>query len=113
MSRHRLALLLPLLLVPATFLAGCTGSNNPSSGAPKPGVLRLAMHDDFRTLDPAIAADAANIALLRVIYLSLLDFDDDVNLVPRLAEALRTKRRSRQTHLDSAAQERCLLQQWP
>ncbi len=87
MSRLRLAL---LLLLPAAFLAGCAGSNNPAAGAPKPGVLRLAFHSDFRSLDPAIAADASNLALLRVIYLSLLDFDDDVNLVPRIAEALPT-----------------------
>jgi oligopeptide transport system substrate-binding protein len=81
--------LLLLLLLPA-LLPGCAGSNGPSAGAPKAGVLRLAMRQDFRTLDPAVVTDSLNIAVLRLLYRSLLDFDDDVNLVPMLAEALPT-----------------------
>jgi oligopeptide transport system substrate-binding protein len=83
-----LGLKLSLLLLSAALLPGCSPSNGPSGGALKPGVLRLAFRGDIRTLDPAIASDSTNIAVVRLIYRSLLDFDEDVNLVPMLAEKL-------------------------
>ncbi len=83
MPRHGLEwvlILLPLLAL------GCGGG----SGAPQPGVLRVGQRQDFRSLDPATATDAANIAVVRLIYRSLLDFDDEVNLVPALAADMPT-----------------------
>ncbi len=55
-----------------------------------PGTLRIGQHADFRSLDPAIANDTGRVPFVRMIFQPLLDYDDGVNLVPLLAEAMPT-----------------------
>ncbi len=71
-------------------LAGCEGDVTPPPPTTGwvPGTLRIAMHADFKTLDPALANDTGLVPFIRMIYQPLLDYDDGVNLVPLLAEAM-------------------------
>ena len=46
------------------------------------GVLRVAIPSDARTLDPAIAYDIVTWPLVRAMFHGLIDYDDDLNLIP-------------------------------
>ena len=46
------------------------------------GTLRLALPTDVRSLDPAIAYEPESWPFLRLLYHGLLDYDEDLNLVP-------------------------------
>lgn len=45
-------------------------------------LLRIAIPSDARTLDPAIAYDVVTWPLVRALYHGLVDYDDDLNLIP-------------------------------
>lgn len=44
--------------------------------------LRLAIPSDVNSLDPAIAYDVVGWPLVRLMYNGLIDYDDDLNLIP-------------------------------
>jgi peptide/nickel transport system substrate-binding protein len=78
----RRAFLAALAAAPA-LLSGC------GRGAlPGPGTLRLAFPTDYKSLDPTQLSDTNTLQVLRLMYQSLLDCDDDMNLVPWLAARL-------------------------
>lgn len=54
------------------------------------GTLRLAVKTDVQSLDPAIAYDTFSWPLVRMLYHGLLDYDDEVNLIPWLAAEMPT-----------------------
>src|SRR5215469_9223904 len=81
-SQFRLLLLrLPVLFGLLCFtLAHADGSgetNTPRRG----GIIRLAFLGDLKSLDPAIGFDGDTIPLTRLIFRSLLDYDDGTGLV--------------------------------
>ncbi len=78
----RRAFLAALTASPAALLSGCG-----RSGA-GPRTLRIAYRTDFKTMDPAISYDAETLPYIRLLYQGLLDADDDLKLVPALAEEL-------------------------
>jgi ABC-type transport system substrate-binding protein len=79
---------------------GCQGDE--SAAPPTTGwvadTLRLGQGSDFRSLDPAIANDTANVPIVRMLFQPLLDYDDGVNLVPLTAEALPTLSKDGKTY---------------
>ncbi len=82
------------ILLGVLLLAGCTA---PSGGAAdvEGQYLRLADQDDVPTLDPARGYDTASWQFEEMLFNTLLDYDDDGNLVPELA-----------THWDVSADQR-------
>ena len=65
------------------FLAvSCSGDAPPSRLHPEENVLRIAVPSDPRSLDPAIAYDVVTWPLVRALFHGLVDYDDDLNLVP-------------------------------
>lgn len=72
-----------LLLLAA--LAGCTSPAG--SGESDPQYLRLAESDDVPTLDPARGYDTSSWQYEAMLFDTLLDYDDDSTLVPKLATA--------------------------
>jgi len=63
-----------------------TPGGAPSGG----GTLSIAVESDIKTLDPAIGYDTNALPAQRLIFESLVDYDDRTTLVPALAEALPT-----------------------
>jgi ABC-type transport system substrate-binding protein len=65
-------------------LAGCTSSaqNDADAGGP---YLRLADQDDIPTLDPARGYDTASWQFEQMLFNTLVDYDDETNLVGELA----------------------------
>jgi ABC-type transport system substrate-binding protein len=61
-----------------------TPATTPSGG----GTLSIAVSSDIKTLDPAIGYDTNALPAQRLIFESLVDYDDKTTLVPGLAEAL-------------------------
>ena len=75
-------LLLPLCLA-VLFLAGsCSPDARFERLHPEENVLRIAVPSDPRSLDPAIAYDVVTWPLVRTLFHGLVDYDDDLNLVP-------------------------------
>jgi ABC-type transport system substrate-binding protein len=74
--------LVGLLFVPV-FLAGCTPPSG--DGAVPASYLRLADQDDIPTLDPARGYDTASWQFEALLFNTLVDYDDDGHLVPKLA----------------------------
>ncbi len=60
------------------------GNTEPIHG----GTLTFDTSTDIRTLDPHVAFDVVSVAAAKLVFDGLLDYDQDANLVPRLAEAL-------------------------
>jgi len=78
-----------LLIVSLVFIqAGCTCSSD--SGGQNQGKtlksLNLAIPSDITTIDPALSTDVNSGQILSKIYEKLLNFDDNLNLIPDLAE---------------------------
>jgi oligopeptide transport system substrate-binding protein len=70
--------------------AGCGGDATPPPPRTGwvPGTVRMAMHGDFKSLDPALANDTGSIPFVRMIFQPLLEYDAGVQLIPLLAEKL-------------------------
>jgi ABC-type transport system substrate-binding protein len=80
----RRSFLATLAAVPgAILLSGCDRRDDDRSRT-----LRLAYETDFKSMDPAQCYDAGTVQLMRILYGGLLDCDDDLKLVPWLAEDL-------------------------
>lgn len=60
----------------------CSGTALPGRLHPEENVLRIAVPSDPRSLDPAIAYDVVTWPLVRALFHGLIDYDDDLNLVP-------------------------------
>lgn len=60
------------------------GSGRPTRG----GTLRVHHEDDMRSLDPAIGYDEISAMGIKLVFETLLDYDYDLALVPRLARSL-------------------------
>lgn len=71
---------LPLLLCLLVLLAGC--ERQPPGAA----ALRVGLAQAPLTLDPRYATDAVSYRLCRLLYASLVDFDDGARPVPALAD---------------------------
>lgn len=65
------------------FLAvSCSGDARSERLNPDENILRIAVPSDPRSLDPAIAYDVVTWPLVRTLFHGLIDYDDDLNLVP-------------------------------
>ena len=95
MPRTSCALLL------CALAAGCQAgvSGPPPTTGWVPGTLRIGQRADSRSLDPAIANDTVLIPIERMLFQPLLDYDDDVNLVPLVAEAMPTLSKDGKTYI--------------
>jgi oligopeptide transport system substrate-binding protein len=95
----------PLCLVLAAVLlttSACTGQNDadkpqggPPPGASAPtvgGTYRLPLGNDPANLDPARITDLYAVAVANQIFDSLVEFDEDLNVVPSLAQSWSTTR---------------------
>ncbi len=56
-------------LVVLLFVVGCA--------APPDDVLRTAATNDYRSLDPGLAYDMTNVDYVKLVHLTLLDYDDE------------------------------------
>jgi ABC-type transport system substrate-binding protein len=72
----------PLLAL--LLLAGCSAPSGDTSTADAP-YLRLADQDDIPTLDPARGYDTASWQFEEMLFNTLVDYDDDGQLIPELA----------------------------
>jgi ABC-type transport system substrate-binding protein len=79
----RRTFLAAMAAAPAALLSGCGRGHGSESRT-----LRTASLTDFKTMDPAISYDAETMPFIRLLYEGLLDADDDVKLVPWLAEEM-------------------------
>lgn len=50
------------------------------------GTLRVATFTDFRSIDPAVAADTESTPVINLLFAGLVDYDDEGKIVPDLAE---------------------------
>jgi len=74
------------------LLAACGGPGSGTSDQPvSGGTLNIAMKDDFKTLDPAVAYDTDSWSVERAIYNGLLDYQRfTTQLGPEIAESMPT-----------------------
>ena len=72
------------------LLAACGGPATTTSDQPvSGGTLNIAMKDDFKTLDPAVAYDTDSWSVERAIYNGLLDYKGfTTELTPDIAAAM-------------------------
>ncbi|MFI5365968.1 MAG: ABC transporter substrate-binding protein [Candidatus Binatia bacterium] len=67
-----------------SLCTGCASSSGTGTESPPP-YLRLADQDDVPTLDPARGYDTASWHFEEMLFNTLVDYDDDSNIVPQLA----------------------------
>ncbi len=77
---------LPSMAVVVFLMVSCGRSGTVERTTQDDRLLRIAIPSDARTLDPAIAYDVVTWPLVRSLYHGLIDYDDDLNLVPWQAE---------------------------
>ena len=75
-------LLVPLSLIFLFLAVSCSGDARSERLRPGENVLRIAVPSDPRSLDPAIAYDVVTWPLVRTLFHGLVDYDDELNLVP-------------------------------
>ncbi len=102
--RQRFAILLSILTVIGVLLAACTApaaettapaadEAAPSAAMTDPGepvsggTLRAAFQNEWESLDPHITSSYSSVQILNNVLEGLTTFDDDLNLVPLLAES--------------------------
>lgn len=76
-------------------------------GHPQPvygGTFLFANDDDIRTLDPAIGYDSTSWTAMYLVFEALLDYDDDMELMGRLAERWEVEDRTWTFHLRQGVQ---------
>jgi len=78
--------LLTLVVAAPLAFAGCRST---TAGSAPPDVLRLAGDNDIPTLDPALGYDTSSWLFELLMFDPLLDYDDELQLVPRLASSWR------------------------
>ena len=81
-TNPRCGILVPLWLAILFLSASCGGDGRLERLHPEENVLRIAVPSDPRSLDPAIAYDVVTWPLVRTLFHGLIDYDDDLNLVP-------------------------------
>ncbi len=81
-TNPRCGILVPLWLAILFLSASCGGDGRLERLHPEENVLRIAVPSDPRSLDPAIAYDVVTWPLVRTLFHGLVDYDDDLNLVP-------------------------------
>ena len=75
-------MLVSLSLISLFVAVSCSGDVRSERLHPGENVLRIAVPSDPRSLDPAIAYDVVTWPLVRTLFHGLVDYDDDLNLVP-------------------------------
>lgn len=73
-------------LTALVFLAAISAAS-PSEAIVRGGTLHLALQDDLRSLDPAIAYDIPSIGAMRLLYNGLLTYDKAGHIVGDLAQS--------------------------
>jgi len=75
-------------MLASVFLSPMRGTGAAATNGPVPpdprrgGTLRLALPNDLRSLDPAIGYEPESWAFMRLLFRGLLDYGEDLNLVP-------------------------------
>jgi len=90
-ARHCLGLIALLALI---FVAGCdAGSSAPaqSKRSPQTASVRFALASAVSNLDPRFATDAASTRVIRLLYRSLVDFDEKNQVLPGCASWQKTQ----------------------
>ncbi len=80
-----------LFAAAALFITACTPSASGSQAPGSGGTLSIAFKSDIQTLDPSQGYDVVSWPAERLIFDTLLTYDDGVTLVPSLASALPEK----------------------
>lgn len=70
-----------IMIAAAMVLAGCSA---PAEKAEQERPIQIALTQDMLSFDPIKTSDIYSEAVLRCVYTSLYDFDDDLNLRPKL-----------------------------
>lgn len=83
MIKKQLTLLCTLVMAVCLVITGC-GTDAEHSPEEKP--IQIALTQDILSFDPMLTSDIFSEAVLRCIYTSLYDFDDDLNLRPKLVK---------------------------
>ena len=86
MRPPRYLLLAGALLGIALATIGVRGEPRPAAQPRRGGTLRLVEPTDLRSLDPAIGYDTESVAIIRLLFRGLLDYDDGTALVTAQAE---------------------------
>jgi ABC-type transport system substrate-binding protein len=66
--------------------SGPRGKPSDSTTPVRGGTLRVATYSDIRSIDPAVSADTESTPIINLLFSGLVDYDDDGNIVPDLAE---------------------------
>ena len=74
-----------LLIGLALAVTACGGNSNSTSGTKTGGILVVGRTADIDLLDPHKATAFQTVQSLEQIYDTLVGFDKDLNLIPRLA----------------------------
>lgn len=75
-----------LAVLTATICLLLTACSAPSNNAPAEKPIQIALTQDILSFDPMLTSDIFSEAVLRCVYTSLYDFDDELNLRPRLVK---------------------------
>lgn len=76
--------MLLLLLAVCLLLSACSPASNQKEPEQKP--IQIALTQDILSFDPMQTSDIFSEAVLRCVYTSLYDFDDDLKLRPKLVK---------------------------
>lgn len=77
-----------ILAAASLLLSACTASAGTSPKVQKP--IQIAMPQDMLSFDPIKTTDIYSEAILRCVYTSLYDFDENLNPSPKLAKEVET-----------------------
>lgn len=80
-------LLLWILVSICVLLSGCSYLTYKTAEEPP---LQIALPQDMLSFDPMLTSDIFSEAILRCVYTSLFDFDDNLKLRPKLAKTVST-----------------------
>lgn len=87
MKRIKMRVIICCVMMLSMALSGCSAL--PKTGAEKESV-KIALTQDLLSFDPMQTSDIFSEAVLRCVYTSLYDFDDDLNLRKKLVKSEKT-----------------------
>lgn len=84
MKKNKISLICALMAAVFLLFSACSTSKNETL---KEKPIQIALTQDMLSFDPVLTSDIFSEAVLRCVYTSLYDFDDDLNLRPKLVKS--------------------------